>query len=141
MLENVAAKTIAPLLLRAALAAVFIFHGLEKVSPEAGYGFKWDKMPDPPAAPLQAAVAWGELLGGGACALGLFTRVAAAGLAAIMAGAIVTVTGPQGFSLGKQGFEYNFVLIMICVSLILTGAGTFSFDRILKVKWRGPANY
>jgi putative oxidoreductase len=153
MLENVAVRTFVPILLRFALAAVFIYHGLEKVMPENGYGLSWMKAPDPSSLPpnapppktmpvaVQGAVAWGELLGGAACALGLFTRLAALGLAAIMVGAIVTVTGPLGFSIVNKGFEYNLVLILVCASLILLGPGLLSLDRVIRVKMRGPAEY
>jgi putative oxidoreductase len=147
MFEGVAARTFAPLLLRAALAAVFIYHGLEKVRPEAGYGWQWaDGMPGAPtvlinARPLQLLVAWGELLGGVAVALGILTRVAALGLIIIMCGAIFTYTGQKGFSAVSQGYEYNFVLILMCASLLLSGPGTFSLDRVIKVQSRGPAQY
>src|SRR5437879_13654288 len=84
MLESVAGRVFVPILLRFALAAVFIYHGLGKVSPEANYGVSWgDKMPNPPPKLLQVLVAWGEVLGGAACALGILTRFAALGLAAI----------------------------------------------------------
>src|SRR5262245_45196940 len=153
MLESVAVRVFVPILLRFALAAVFIYHGLEKVNPANDYGTSWMKPPDPSKLPpdaappkvlpavLQLAVAWGELLGGAACALGLFTRLAALGLAAIMVGAIVTVTGRAGFSLLEHGYEYNLVLIIVCASLILLGAGTLSLARVIKVKMRGPATY
>src|SRR5438270_9835044 len=111
MLEGVAAHTFAPLLLRVALAAVFIYHGLEKVKPEAGYGWHWaDEMAGVPpvltsARPLQLLVAWGELLGGVAVALGILTRVAALGLIIIMCGAIFTYSGHHGFSAVQGGYE------------------------------------
>ena len=40
MFEGVGLRTFTPLLLRASLAAVFIYHGLEKVHPDNSYGFK-----------------------------------------------------------------------------------------------------
>jgi len=142
IIEGVAARTFAPLFLRAALAAVFIFHGLDKVSPAAHYGTHWmpDAMPAQPAI-VQLLVAWGELIGGICVALGLLTRYAAIGLIIIMIGAIVTVTGKNGFGLQTGGFEYNIVLILLCAALVLTGPGTFSLDRIIHVKMRGPAQY
>jgi putative oxidoreductase len=132
MFHRLATEAITPLILRLALAAVFIFHGLEKVSPEVDYGASWGaKMPDPPHRMLQAAVAWGELIGGIALALGLLTRAAAVGIGAIMVGAIVTATGQNGFSLMNHGFEYNFVLLAMCVALMLTGGGPLAADRFL----------
>jgi hypothetical protein len=38
-------------------------------------------------------------------------------------------------------YEYNFVLILVCAALLLAGPGTFSLDRIVQVKSRGPAEY
>lgn len=140
MLDNIARKTFIPLLLRFALAAVFIYHGLELVRHDMG--FTWaDAMPDPPPKILQAAVAWGELLGGIAIALGLLTRVAALGIIAIMVGAIVKVHLPQGFDVTKSGYEYNVVLILVALCLVIGGAGTLSFDQVIKVNMRGPAKY
>jgi putative oxidoreductase len=148
MFEGVALRTFVPLLLRVALAAVFIYHGLDKVHPDKAYGLKWaDQMPDAPpvlqnAPPVQLVVAWGELLGGVAVALGLLTRAAAIGLLIIMVGAILTYTGQKGFSaVGGVGYEYNFVLILVAASLALAGGGTFSLDRVIRVKMRGPARY
>jgi putative oxidoreductase len=136
MFNNLVTASLVPLVLRLGLAVVFIYHGLEKVTgPETRLGLAWaSKMKDPPAAPVQAAVAWGELLGGVAVAVGFLTRLAAAGLAAIMVGAIVTVHGPHGFSLAAGGFEYNFVLLVVCAALILAGPGTFAVDRFVRLR-------
>jgi len=148
MFEGVALRTFVPLLLRVALAAVFIYHGLDKIHPNNSYGLHWaDPMGEatPPvlknAPPVQALVAWGELLCGVAVALGLFTRLAAVGLIVIMVGAITTVTGGHGFSAVSGGYEYNFVLILVAAALALAGGGTFSLDRVIRVKMRGPARY
>jgi putative oxidoreductase len=149
MFEGIALRTFVPLLLRAALAAVFIFHGLEKVHPDNDYGLRWatvamqDRTPPvlKDAPPLQALVAWGELLGGVAIALGLLTRIAAVGLIIIMVGAIMTATGAQGFSAVRGGYEYNYVLILVAAALALSGAGTFSLDRVVRLNMRGPAKY
>jgi uncharacterized membrane protein YphA (DoxX/SURF4 family) len=131
MFDTLMKNTVAPLILRACLAAVFIFHGSLKVQ-EAG-GANWDTHePEDQrlAKPLQAAVAWGELLAGIAMALGFLTRLAAVGIAAIMAGAIATVTGSKGFA----GYEYNVVLIGICAVLILIGPGSLAVDRVWRLR-------
>jgi putative oxidoreductase len=136
MTDSLVKNTLVPLLLRLGLAAIFLFHGLEKVSGEGNEGgLNWARgMEAPPAKPAQFAVAWGELLGGIAMALGFLTRFAALGIGVIMVGAIVTVTGAKGFSLLKGGFEYNFAILVMCASLILLGGGTLSVDRLVRRK-------
>ncbi len=55
-----------------------------------------------------------------------------------MIGAIVTVHGSKGFSLKAGGFEYNFALLIICIGLILTGAGSLAFDRFFLLRRKHP---
>jgi putative oxidoreductase len=129
-----AKNAIVPLLLRVGLATVFIFHGLQLTSPDKEWGAAWMPGESPPAAPIQMAVAWGELIGGIALAFGFLTRLAAAGITAIMAGAIALVHGPHGFDLQNKGFEYNFILIVMCLCLVLGGPGPFAVDRFLGLK-------
>jgi uncharacterized membrane protein YphA (DoxX/SURF4 family) len=101
--------------------------------PAAPRTVKADALP----APMQLAVAWGELLGGLTLLLGFLTRLAAAGLAVIMIGAIVLVSGEHGFPLlneaGKWngGFEYNFAVLVLCAAAVLAGGGRLSLDRLL----------
>jgi len=79
----------------------------------------------------QFAVAWGELLGGITILLGFLTRLAALGLIIIQLGAIATVTWFQGFSIPETGggYEFNLVLVGICLALLLMGGGTLSIDH------------
>ena len=120
--------SLASLALRVGLGTIFIYHGWGKVfAPEHRWGTKWHDNLEPI---LQAAVAWGELLGGVALLIGFLTPVAAAGIIAIMAGAIAQVHGKHGFGLPK-GYEYNFALIIMCVALILIGSGSFAIDRFI----------
>lgn len=136
MFDHVAKSTLVPLLLRLGVAAIFLYHGVGKVTGEGNeWGAAWARqMPEPPARMMQMAVAWGELLGGAGLALGLLTRVAALGIAAIMVGAIVTVKWEMGFSSPKGGYEYNMLILVVCVSLVLIGGGTLSVDRFFH--WR-----
>ena len=137
MFDAVAKNTIVPLILRLGLAAVFIFHGSGKVHPDNGWGATWaNKMPEPPTKPEQIAVAWGELIGGIALAAGFLTRLAALGIALIMAGAIYTTTGKNGFDSLQHGYEYNFLIIVICIALILMGGGTLAVDRVFRLRRR-----
>jgi putative oxidoreductase len=137
MLTTFSKNTLVPLLLRLALAAIFIYHGLELVwGPDNQWGTSWMnkmKMDYPAPAPVQALVAWGELLGGVAMALGLLTRLAALGIVIIMTGAIATVHWPYGFvDVERRGYEYNFAIIVMCLCLMLGGAGPLSLDSFVR---------
>jgi putative oxidoreductase len=134
MFTNICNKTVTPLLLRMMLASIFIFHGLDLVGGEGHQGgANWN--PDLPAA-AQLAVAWGQLLGGIALALGLLTRLAALGIIVIMGGAIATVHWPHGFNGAKGGFEYNAAIIVMCLCLVIGGPGPIAIDRVLRLRRR-----
>ena len=128
-------NAIVPVLLRLALAAVFIFHGYNLVGGEGNeWGANWMKSEGAPARPVQMAVSWGQLVGGIALAVGFLTRLAAVGIIAIMAGAIALVHWPHGFDIRQGGFEYNFVLIVMCLCLVLGGPGPFAVDRFFRIR-------
>lgn len=74
MFDALMKNTVAPLILRLCLAAVFIFHGVAMVQED--WGTNWQHSTEASDAlprPAQAAVAWGQLLGGVAMALGFLT--------------------------------------------------------------------
>lgn len=120
----------AGLFLRVALGVVFIYHGYGKVFGEtAGMGTAWMGGNNALPMVIQVLVSWGEFLGGLALLVGLFTRYAAVGIILIMAGAIVTVHGQNGFGMKGGGYEYNFVLIMMCLALLASGPGKFAVDN------------
>jgi putative oxidoreductase len=141
MFDALIKNTVAPLVLRLALAAIFIFHGFHKVHDEGNeWGAAWLKMSlpnssEPPGKPMQLAVAWGELVGGAALAIGFLTRLAAVGIIALMAGTIATVHWPN-FNVHDNGFEYNMLIIAACAVLVLTGPGHIAVDRFLRLRRR-----
>jgi putative oxidoreductase len=149
MFDAFVKNTVTPLLLRLALAAIFIFHGFHLVGDEGNeLGAAWmkskpadkeaespaEKGPEPPPAPVQLAVAWGQLIGGIALALGFLTRLAALGIIAIMAGAIALVHLPKGFDNRQGGFEYNMLIIAACIVLVLQGGGNVAVDRFFRLR-------
>src|SRR5215471_6855408 len=136
MIDAVVKNMVVPVLLRFALAVVFIYHGLSLVSPEKQWGAGWMPEATPQPAAVQLAVAWGQLIGGIAMALGFLTRLAALGLAIIMVGAIHIVHWPHGFSILQRGYEYNFAIIVMCAAIFLLGGGTLAVDRIWRVRRR-----
>ena len=135
MFDTVVKNTIVPLVLRLALAAIFTYHGATLIKED--WGASWmNKMPEPAPAPLQLAVAWGQLIGGIAMLLGFLTRVAALGLIAIMGGAIYLVHWPNGFDITKHGYEYNMLIIAVCLALVLMGPGNIAVDRFFRIRRR-----
>ena len=130
MFDTFTKNTLVPLLLRAGLAVIFIFHGWDKV---AGHemGANWNPSASMPQY-QQLMVAWGELVGGGALAIGFLSRLAALGLAVIMGGAIYTIHAQNGFSLATGGFEYNFALLVLCAAVIVGGPGNLAIDRFFR---------
>jgi len=130
------------LVIRVALGVVFVAHGGQKVFGWfGGHGLRatvtaFEGMGIPASAAAFAAFV--ELFGGLAMLLGLLARPAAVGLIVIMLVAIAKVHARHGFFLnfggtpGKgHGFEFNFVLIAMALSILIGGAGVLSLDRAL----------
>ena len=129
------------LILRVTLAVVMFPHGAQKVFGWfGGHGFKgtmksFTGSGIPTVFALLAIAA--ESLGSLALAVGLFTRVAAFGIACVMLVAIVTVHRLNGFFMnweGNQkgeGFEYHLLALAMAISLIIVGAGAWSLDGAL----------
>jgi putative oxidoreductase len=129
-----------PLILRVGLGAVMLPHGIQKLVPLGGAGgfegtmaFFTDVMHIP--SPLALLVIAIEVLGSAALVAGLLTRVAAAGIGAVMVGAALMVHAPNGFFMnwfGNQkgeGLEYAVLMIVMAASLVVTGGGKASMDR------------
>ncbi len=124
------------LALRLALGAVFVAHGWGKLQGPLGTpdGFNIDRWGWPFPVFWAWVVALVEFLGGLLVLVGLFTRLAAALIACVMFFAIIRVRLQEGF-LG--GFELEFTLLMIALSLVITGGGRMSVDRDV-LGWGAP---
>jgi putative oxidoreductase len=128
-------------ILRVVLGVVFFAHGAQKMLGWfGGYGFHgtmgfFEHMGMP--APVALLVICTEFFGGLGLIVGLFTRIAALGIAVEMIGAIFMVHLPNGFFMnwfGNQkgeGFEYHLLAIAMGAALLLRGAGAFSLDHTL----------
>jgi putative oxidoreductase len=132
---------VVPLVLRLTLAFVMFPHGAQKaLGWFGGYGLKgtmefFRKSGIPSLLAVLAIMA--EFLGPLGLAVGLLTRVAALGIAAVMVGSILSVHWQHGFFMnwyGNQqgeGFEYHLLAIGLAVALVLNGAGVWSLDAVI----------
>jgi putative oxidoreductase len=131
----------AALVARLALGAVMFPHGAQKaLGWFGGDGFyaTIEHMGEQ-GMPAVAAilVMAGELLGSIALLVGLLGRVAAAGIALIMLGAIFLVHVSHGFFMnwtGQQageGFEYHLLALALALVVVIRGSGSCSIDRAL----------
>jgi putative oxidoreductase len=143
------ANSLGLLILRLALGWVFIYHGSQKLFGAFGgtgmepfiQGMGQMNMPLLSPAAWAYIAAGGEFFGGLLVLLGLLTRLGALPLIVTMVVAIVKVHGPNGFSAGSGGYEYNLTLMAMAFALVLTGAGLLSLDALIfkRSLWsRGP---
>ncbi len=122
-------RDLALLVLRVALGAIFIAHGGQKLFwfGIAGTTDAFVQMGVTMPAVTAPAVSAMELLGGLALVAGLFTRLAALGIAVVMLGAMLFVHLPAGFFL-PNGIEFALMNFAAAVALALMGGGTYSVD-------------
>ncbi|MBN1442223.1 MAG: DoxX family protein [Planctomycetes bacterium] len=146
---NLSGSDAGMLILRLALGGIFVAHGVAKLLPW-GEGLEtFSKtvgglgIPGP-AYPAAVAIVAAEILGGLMVVLGLFARVGALALAAVMAGAIYFVHLHSGFFLKvmvtpqditawpadaagnkfiPHGIEFNVALLAMSLQVVLGGAG------------------
>jgi putative oxidoreductase len=136
---NPLATDVGLLLLRIAVAAVFIAHGYGDVF-EAGVAtnienYRGAGIPLPElSAPYAAYV---QLFGGIVLIFGALTRPLAAGFIVVMIGALIFVHWGESLVIGQDGSGSGFAFMMCVAStlLLLAGPGRFSLDRFLAERW------
>ena len=132
--------SVVPTLARVALGLVILPHGLQKAFGLFG-GAGFDNSVaflgtlGIPAA-LAALVIAIEVLGGLALLVGGLGRAAAAGVAAVMLGAVLTVHRGQFFmnwtgTAAGEGYEFHILAITLAAIVIVAGSGRWSLDRQL----------
>ena len=127
------------LMLRLVLGAVMFPHGAQKLlgwfgghGYSATMGFLTRGMHLP--APVAVLVIMAEFFGALGLVTGTLTRVAAAGVAAVMLGAVATVHWHNGFFMNwagtqhGEGFEYHLLALAMAGVLVATGGGRLSVD-------------
>lgn len=112
--------------IRIMAGVTFVAHGLPKFfGVSQGYGF-FQSVNLPPE--LFVPIALLEVIGGLAILLGILTRIASALLVIEMLGAVLTVKLPKGFI---GGYEFELLLIAICLSLVIMGPGKISIENAI----------
>jgi putative oxidoreductase len=134
--------SLAPLILRIGLGIVIFPHGAQKLLGWfGGHGLAAtlrqfrDQLQIPVPLALLAILA--ESLGSLALIVGFVARLAALGIGITMLVAAYTVHVQFGFFMNwfgekkGHGVEYHLLIIAMCASLIITGAGAASLDRFV----------
>ncbi|MFC3114597.1 DoxX family protein [Cellvibrio fontiphilus] len=125
------------LALRLPLGIIFAAHGAQKLFGWfGGYGLagtgQWmESIGLGPGVLMAALSGSAEFFGGLALLIGLLVRPAALVLAVTMLVAIVTVHLSNGLFMSNNGYEFGLALLAGSVSLLISGAGRFSIDRLI----------
>lgn len=109
-------------------------HGAQKalgIWGGAGFSATLEKMGQRLPEPLVVLVILIEFLGAAFLVLGLFSRLAALGIIAVMVGAMLTVHGPNGFFASDKGVEINLLYLALALVSLIGGGGALSLDRAI----------
>ena len=123
------------LLIRLTVGGLFIGHGCQKLfgwfggGGIEGTGQMFAKAGLRPGWLTAAFAGTSEAAGGLLLLLGAIVPLAAAALATVMAGAIITVHLRNGIWNSKGGFEFPLVMAMVAIGLAFSGPGRFSVDH------------
>lgn len=132
------ASVLALTLLRVAVGAIFVVHGMHKLEDIAGTtaGFARIGIPAPEAATYLGIL--GELFGGLGLLLGALTHLAAMGPVLVMASAIYFVHRGHGMLNQNNGWEWPLTLLLVCLFFAAHGPGPISVDELASRFRRRP---
>jgi putative oxidoreductase len=131
---------IASTILRIPVGNILMAHGAQKLfGAFGGYGLEgtgqWMASIGLEPGYLMALLSGSaEFFGGLALVVGLLVRPASAVIAFTMLMAIVTVHISNGLFMANNGYEYALTLLIVAVSLVFSGAGSFSIDKTISAK-------
>src|SRR5947207_5560363 len=132
-MPDATAVNLSLLVLRVALGVVFLAHGINHVfrGGKIPGTARWFESLGMKPGVLHAWLASLTELGAGALlVLGLLTPIAAAGVMGTLLVALITNHWRNGFFIFNKGEGYEYVLMIVCMSLALgtIGAGRYSLD-------------
>lgn len=129
--------SLAPIALRLGAGVTFAAYGAQKLFGWfGGYGLtatgQWmESIGLAPGFIMALGAGSAEFFGGLLLIVGLLTRPAAIALAITMLVAIVTVHLPNGLFMANNGYAFGLALLVISISLAVSGAGKYSVDNLL----------
>jgi putative oxidoreductase len=126
-----AAEISAVTLLRVVVGVIMIAHGWQKLMDYGGWHAQVVQLGIPVPDVTAALGLAGELLGGAGLLLGCLTRIAAFGVFATMAVAILSVHLRNGLLMQNNGFEFPLVLLCSALYFLAAGAGPISIDALI----------
>jgi putative oxidoreductase len=128
---------LALLVLRLALAAVLLYHGLPKLMNFGATVGAFQSM-NIPAPTFSAGFAvLSEVLGGILLLLGVAVDIAGILVIIDMIGAIATVHWANGFDFTKGGWEHPFTVLVMALAVALAGPGGYAVGG-KAVAYKGP---
>ena len=133
------AVTWALLVVRLVVGIIFMAHGSQKVF--GAFGGPGPAMIVKLMGPIGYLVMTAEFFGGLGLIVGVLTRFSAFWLIVVMANAVATVHGKNGFFLNPRigpkgplvGFEFNLALVGLLAAILLAGPGSYALGRLVKL--------
>lgn len=130
-------QSLALLIIRLAIAMVFLYHGSQKLfgafgGPDYHHFAKILASKHVPM-PLESAILSGcaEFFGGLIFLVGTGLRLISIPLAFNMLVAVV-MTAPNGFNVMHSGCEYPLTLLLVVIGMGLLGPGEYTLDRLFR---------
>lgn len=124
-------RDFAPTVLRVVTGVIFAVHGWMKVGSFEGVTGMVASLGFPLPAFFAFLLIAAELGGGIMLITGFLTRWAAKSLVIVSLVALFGVHFANGFFVNEGGYEFILLLLAACVSLVLSGAGKWSLDRVI----------
>lgn len=131
---------IASTILRIPVGLILMAHGAQKLfGAFGGYGLEGTgqfmaSLGLEPGYLMALLAGSAEFFGGLALVIGLLVRPASAVIAFTMLMAIFSVHISNGLFMSNGGYEYALTLFVVAVSLVFSGAGSFSVDKAISTK-------
>ena len=125
------------LIFRVAIGVIFVAHGAQKLfswfngGGLEGTGNWMGSIGLHPGYYMAMLAGSAEFFGGVFLIIGLMTRLSSLFLIITMAVAIMYVHVQNGFFIYNNGYEYAMILLFSSMTLLISGAGSYSLDKLI----------